>query len=156
MAEVLFYHLTQSPLEATLPGLLQKSRARGWRALVRAGTEARLDWLDVALWKGDDAGFLAHGLAGGVHDCDQPILLACGPGNPNAANILFSVDGAAVENDEINAFTRVCILFDGNDTTALEVARRQWKTVSSAGFPALYWAQDDGRWVQKAAANTPA
>ena len=37
MAEILFYHLTHSPLEAMLPDLLQKSLDRGWKVLVRSG-----------------------------------------------------------------------------------------------------------------------
>ena len=34
-ADVLFYHLQRQPLEAVLPTLLQKTRERGWRAVVR-------------------------------------------------------------------------------------------------------------------------
>ena len=45
MAEVLFYHLTESTLEDALPGLLEKSLQRGWRALVRTGSEERRDGL---------------------------------------------------------------------------------------------------------------
>ena len=41
MAEVLFYHLTVSSLDEALPGLLEKSVARGWRAVVQAGSEER-------------------------------------------------------------------------------------------------------------------
>ncbi|MFT7524252.1 MAG: DNA polymerase-3 subunit chi, partial [Candidatus Paceibacteria bacterium] len=61
MAEVLFYHLTRTPLEVTLPDLLTKSRARGWNVVVRAGSAERLDWLDQRLWLGADTSFLAHG-----------------------------------------------------------------------------------------------
>jgi hypothetical protein len=31
MAEVLFYHLTESTLQDALPGLLERSLGRGWR-----------------------------------------------------------------------------------------------------------------------------
>ena len=65
MGAVFFYHLTRSPLEATLPMLLGKARAVGWRVLVRGGNSARLKWLDEKLWLGGDAAFLAHGLSGG-------------------------------------------------------------------------------------------
>ena len=37
MAEVLFYHLTESTLEDALPPLLEKSLERGWRAVVQTG-----------------------------------------------------------------------------------------------------------------------
>ncbi len=46
MAEILFYHLTESTLEEALPGLLERSVERGWRAVVQTGTEERRDALD--------------------------------------------------------------------------------------------------------------
>ncbi|HMR61928.1 DNA polymerase III subunit chi, partial [Amaricoccus sp.] len=48
MAEVLFYHLTATPLDRTLPDLLEKSLARGWRVLLRCGTQEGLAALDRA------------------------------------------------------------------------------------------------------------
>ena len=50
MADVLFYHLTESTLEDALPGLLERSIDRGWRAVVQTGTEERRDALDQHLW----------------------------------------------------------------------------------------------------------
>ena len=41
MAEILFYHLERQPLEAALPGLLQRSFERGWRVVVKVGSEER-------------------------------------------------------------------------------------------------------------------
>ena len=61
MAEVLFYHLTESTLEEALPGLLERSLERGWRAVVQTGTEERRDALDAHLWTFRDDSFLAHG-----------------------------------------------------------------------------------------------
>ena len=45
MGAAFFYHLTQRPLEATLPMLLEKARGAGWRVAVRGTDEGRLDWL---------------------------------------------------------------------------------------------------------------
>ena len=61
MAEVLFYHLQQQPLEAVLPTLLQKSLERGWRAVVQVTTEERMSALDDHLWTFADESFLPHG-----------------------------------------------------------------------------------------------
>ena len=47
MTEVLFYHLQRAPLERVLPELLERSLARGWRAVVRAGYPARVEALDA-------------------------------------------------------------------------------------------------------------
>jgi DNA polymerase III subunit chi len=150
MGEAYFYHLTRSPLEATLPMLLAKARGAGWRVLVRGREAAHLDWLNDRLWLGAEDGFLAHGLAGGEHDADQPILLTLARGNPNRATCLMAVDGAEVDPGEVGDMARVCILFDGNDAGALESARGQWKALTGAGCAAQYWAQDGGKWVKKA------
>ena len=60
------------------------------------------------------------------------------------------VDGAQISAAEIEALDRVCVLFDGNDPEALDVARGQWKTLKDAGASAQYWSQADGRWEKKA------
>lgn len=149
MSEVYFYHLTQSPVEVTLPMLLSKARGAGWRVVVRGASAERLDWLDEKLWV-DDQGFLAHGRAGTGFDADQPILLTQTSEIPNDAQCLVSVDGAVLEADEIASRTRAMILFDGNDGDAVQTARGQWKGLTDAGIAAKYWAQDSGKWVMKA------
>jgi len=154
MAEILFYHLTRTPLEVTLPDLLEKSRSRGWKAVVRGGSAERLAWLDARLWTGSDIGFLPHGIEGGPHDADQPVLLTTGDTTANGAEILFAVDGAAVSDAEAGVFQRVCVVFDGSDETALSYARGQWKQLTDAGYPAKYWSQESGKWEQKASKNT--
>ena len=40
MTEILFYHLERAALESVLPGLLEKSLERGWKAVVRAGARS--------------------------------------------------------------------------------------------------------------------
>ncbi|MCG6903933.1 MAG: DNA polymerase III subunit chi [Rhodobacter sp.] len=150
MGEACFYHLTQAPLETTLPMLLDRARAAGWRVLVRTSSDARADWLDQKLWLGPDDGFLPHGRAGGPFDADQPVLLAAGGGNPTGAGCLMAVDGADVSPQEVTKADRVCILFDGNDPDAVNTARGQWKALTAAGCAAQYWSQDSGRWQKKA------
>ena len=149
MGAVYFYHLTQSPLEATLPMLLGKARGAGWRVHVRGVSNDRMRWLDEKLWLGADDGFLAHGLAGGEFDAEQPILLSTG-GAADGADCLMTMDGAEISAGEVEHMQRVCVLFDGNDPAALGVARGQWKALSDAGCAAQYWVQDDGKWVKKA------
>ncbi len=150
MGAVYFYHLTRAPLETTLPVLLGKARAAGWRISVRGVDPTRMAWLDEKLWQGPDDGFLAHGLAGGDHDADQPILLTCDTTAANAPACVMSVDGAKVEADEVKNMERVCVLFDGNDPDAVQQARDQWKTLTDAGCSAQYWSEADGRWEKKA------
>lgn len=153
MAEVFFYHLTRTPLEATLPDLLEKSIGRGWSVVVRGTDDSRMTWLDEKLWTGRPESFLAHGLVGGPNDALQPILLTTGSDAPNAADILMAVDGAVVSPDEATGYARVCLLFDGNDEAAVTAARVQWKDLTDAGLPARYWSQESGNWAQKAEKN---
>ena len=110
-----------------------------------------MDWLDQKLWLGAEDGFLAHGLAGGEHDAEQPILLsfdAASEGTTTAC--LMAIDGAEVTADEVSKLERVCVLFDGNDPAAVDVARGQWKALTDAGCSAQYWSEADGRWEKKA------
>jgi len=149
MGAAFFYHLTRRPLEQTLPVLLGKAREAGWRIAVRGADAGRMEWLDEKLWQGPDDGFLPHGLAGGPHDADQPILLTTGAAANDPA-CLMTVDGAEVSPEEVQALERVCVLFDGHDPEALNRARGQWKALTDAGCSAQYWSEESGRWEKKA------
>ena len=149
MTEILFYHLQRQPLEAVLPILLQKSVERGWRALVRATSPERLAALDDHLWTFADDSFLPHGTDREPQPATQPILLTLQDGNPNAAAILFLVEGAPLPPD-LGAFERIVLLFDGADADALAGARSEWRTANASGHAATYWQQDEGgRWEKK-------
>lgn len=150
MGAVYFYHLTRRPLEETLAVLLGKSLAAGWRVAVRGPDLGRLDWLDQKLWLGPEEGFLPHGLAGGPHDSDQPILLTSGFEAANDPACLMAIDGADVRADETEALERVCILFDGHNPDAVQAARVQWKGLTEAGCAAQYWSEESGSWQKKA------
>lgn len=149
MGAAFFYHLTDSPLETTLPMLIGKARDVGWRVLVRGPNPDLLKRLDDLLWQGPEDGFMPHGLAGGPHDADQPVLLGQDVASSDFS-CLMSVAGADVTAEEVKALERVCILFDGHDGVALQHARGQWKALTDAGAPAQYWAQEGGRWTKKA------
>ncbi|WP_417524127.1 DNA polymerase III subunit chi [Marinovum sp.] len=149
MGAAFFYHLTQRPLEATLPMLLEKARGAGWRVAVRGVDEGRLDWLDEKLWQGPEDSFLPHGRAGGPHDALQPVLLTSGAAG-NDPQCLMLVDGALVTPEEVSALERVCVLFDGSDPEAVDRARAQWKALTAAGCAAQYWSEESGRWEKKA------
>ena len=147
MGAVFFYELQGAPLETTLPMLLDKARGQGWRVLVRGTDPALLTQLDAALWQGPVDHFLPHGLAGGPHDADQPVLLGDLPATDFAC--VMAVGGAAVTAEEAVQLARACILFDSAENAKAQ-ARLQWKTLTDEGIAAQYWAQEDGRWVKKA------
>ncbi len=146
MSELWFYHLERSELERALPPLLEKCLQRGWRALVRASSTERLEQLDEAIWTFRDDSFVPHGRDG--DPARQPVWLTLDGGNPNNAQALFLVDSA--EPDDASLFERTCLIFDGRDIRALELARSRWKQAREAGVTASYWRESaSGRWEKQ-------
>ena len=150
MGAVYFYPLTRNPIETTLPLLLGKALGAGWRCLVLGASQARLDALDTQLWQGRAQDFLAHGLAGGAHDAEQPILLSSQINTANNAACVMCIDGADISPEQVQGYERTCILFDGNDAAATQSARVQWKALTDAGCAAQYWSEESGSWQMKA------
>lgn len=147
--EVLFYHLERQTLERVLPNLLERTLARGWRAVVQAGSAERLDAIDAHLWTYVDDSFLPHGTARDGSAERQPIFLTLGAENPNGAGVRFLIDGADMES--YAGYVRIVVLFDGRDGEAVTAARAQWQRVRAQACKATYWRQSDaGRWEQKA------
>ncbi len=151
MARIDFYHLQRSSVEQALPKLLEKAYASGKPVLVRVGTEARVEFLNTALWTYDDQSFLPHGSKKDGNAELQPIWLTSGNDNPNGAQMLFLVDGARADIDELSRFDRVFNLFDGGSDESLQQTREFWKQIKASGQECFYWQQDEtGRWQQKA------
>ncbi len=147
--EILFYQLERQPLDRVLPGLLEKTLERGWRAVVQTGGEERLEALDVLLWTYREESFLPHGKASDGFAGEQPVFLTACEDNPNGASVRFLVDGA--DCNEIGGYSRVVYLFDGRDEDARARAREQWKAAKTDGHAVTYWQQDErGRWEKKA------
>src|SRR4029077_13207045 len=106
MTEVLFYHLQRQPLERVLPQLLERSIERGWKVVVQAASEERVDALDAHLWTYRDDTFLPHGTSRASDTAKQPILLPPPDHNPNGAAVRFRVDGVAMPADA-EAYDRI-------------------------------------------------
>ncbi len=149
MTELLFYHLRHQPLEKVLPALLEKSLERGWRVVVQAASEERVEALDAHLWTFRDDSFLPHGTWRESESSRQPILLTVNDDNPNGASVCFLLDGAPVPADA-EAYARIVLVFDGEDPDAVAAARERWSEAKAKGFDVTYWQPDeDGRWQRK-------
>ena len=148
MAEILFYHLENQPLERIIPVLLEKTLERGWTAVVEVGSRDRAEMLDRLLWTYRDESFLAHGRAGGEFDAEQPVLITTGPDNGNGADVRFFTDRAVPKSAE--GYRRIVYMFSGHDPDAVEEARGAWRALRD-GNDVTYWQQGaDGRWVKRA------
>ena len=148
-ADVMFYHLERQPLERVLPMLVEKTLARGWRAVIQVGSQERLEALDASLWTYTEDSFLPHGTVKTGFAADQPVYLTTGDDTPNGAGVRFLIDSAPPAS--FTDMTRLVFLFDGHDEEALAAARAQWKAAKAVGCGLTYWQQsDDGRWEKKA------
>ncbi len=144
MTETLFYHLERRALEDVLPGLIEKSLERGWRAVVKTDSSERSDALDNLLWTYDDQSFLAHAQSGDGDAARQPVLITVEDENPNQAQILFCVGGSRPADWKANGLSslaRVVMLFDGRDAAMLDAARAAWKDAKDAGHDVTYWKE---------------
>src|SRR6266849_6625795 len=131
MTEIVFYQLQRQPLERVLPTLIEKSLERGWRVVVQAASEERVEALDAQLWIFRDDSFLPHGTWREAEASEQPILLTLDGDNPNGAAVRFLIDGAPMPAD----------------ADAVEAARARWSEGKAKGLDVTYWRPDEeGRW----------
>jgi DNA polymerase-3 subunit chi len=144
--QVDFYQLAGTPPEQVIASLAEKVLASDGRLVIVADDEAFLARLDRMLWDQAPTSFLPHGLAGGPEDVRQPILLSTSADAPNLARHMLIADGQW--RDAVLGYDRSFYLF-GNST--LEGARLAWKLLAGReGIERRYWAQEGGKWVNKA------
>ena len=140
-----FYQLSAgSSAEGVIAKLAQKLIDDDERLLIVAEDDALLARLDRMLWAGERTSFLPHGLAGGPDDPRQPVLLSSGIDAPNGARNLLIADGRWRE--AARHFERTFYLFGEESVTEARVA---WKSLGADG-ERHYWANADGKWVEKA------
>jgi DNA polymerase-3 subunit chi len=153
VTEVLFYHLERGTLEDVLPGLVERTLARNWRALIKCESADRAAALDTLLWTYDDQSFLPHAQAGDGDPARQQVLLTVEDDNANNANVLFLVGGARPPDwrgDLARSFSRIVVLFDGRDPEALAAARELWPAAKAAQHEITYWKQSPaGKWEKQ-------
>jgi len=144
-----FYQLGTVQLEQVIATLAGKLLSSGERLLVVGEDEAQLARLDRILWDQGAASFLPHALAGASEDSRQPVLLSTSPDAANRARNLLIADGRW--RDSALAFHRAFYLFD---STSIEQAREAWRSLASNDdVECHYWANEDGRWAEKASSG---
>ncbi len=145
MSRVDFYHLKSQSLEAVLPKLLEKALDTKQNIKIKVGTNERIEFINSLLWTYDEESFLPHGTAKDGNTSSQPIFISDGDDLPNAAKLLFLVDGAYAA--DLSKFDRVFNVFD---ESALLDAREFWKEIKSSGHECFYWQQDNnGKWTMR-------
>ena len=143
-----FYHLEASTLESVLPGLLEKTLEKGWRALVKL-PEGKLAQLDNFLWTFREDAFLPHGREDEPQSDLQPILLSSTIESAKGFDAVFLLDGAAIKDME--GVSRAMIMINGRAAEDVQRERARWKTLKAAGASLAYYQQNErGRWEKKA------
>ncbi|HSZ74774.1 MAG TPA: DNA polymerase III subunit chi [Rhizomicrobium sp.] len=154
MSEILFYHLERRGLDDVLPGLIEKTLERGWRALIRTESADRAQAIDALLWTYNDQTFLPHAQSGDGDAKRQPVLITVEEGNANDANVLFLVGGAvppAWDSAQAKSLSRIVLMFDGRDPGMLDGARTAWKSAKGSGHDVTYWKESpSGKWEKQA------
>lgn len=144
-----FYHLERSGLDDVLPDLLEKTRSKGWTALVQVPSEPVLDHLDNWLWIYRDEAFLPHGRADRPDAERQPIVLTIDRDDPISADVIFSV--GCVPLPKLDKAIRCITLFTDRDEEARSAARLRWKDLKAQNADMSYWRQDaNGKWGKQA------
>ncbi|MEP3654790.1 MAG: DNA polymerase III subunit chi [Litorimonas sp.] len=147
-AQYWFYHLEASTLEGVLPGLLEKTLEKGWRALVKL-PEDKLAALDSFLWTFRDDAFLPHGRDDEPQADLQPILLSATTENAKGFDAVFLLDGASVT--DMGGVSRAMVMINGRSQEDISRERARWKALKESGASLAYYQQDDrGRWEKKA------
>jgi DNA polymerase-3 subunit chi len=152
VSEVLFYHLERRSLEDALPGLVEKTLERGWRALIKCESADRMQAIDNLLWTYSEQTFLPHAMKGDGDAARQPALITVEEGNDNRADVMFLVGGAAPppwDSEAAMSLTRIVLMFDGRDPSALDAARAAWAAAKAAGHDATYWKETPGGKFEK-------
>jgi DNA polymerase-3 subunit chi len=144
--QVDFYQLGGMTADKVIASIAARVLSDDGRLLVVVADEAVLARLDRLLWSEDSASFLPHGLAGGVDDARQPILLSTSEDSPNQARNILIADGQW--RDSALTYDRAFFLFG---EPAVEDARLAWKLLPGReGVERRYWANEAGKWVHKA------
>ncbi len=151
--EILFYCLERKSVEDILPGLLERTIERGWRAVVRVDSTERLSALDLHLWSYSEQSFLAHGTAQTGYASRQPIYLTTDDENPNGASVLFLAGGELPvqwDGGYFAGFNRVVVIFDGQNSETAGAAQVSWRNAQTSGHKAALWRQSpSGKWQEQ-------
>jgi DNA polymerase-3 subunit chi len=151
--EIAFYHLSKARVDQALPILLERTLAKGWRAIVQTNNDARVSKLNQDLWAYKPESFLPHGVKSDPDLNSLPIYLTASNDNPNASDVRFFIDGVEMQ-DILQSVAapkeRAIFLFDGVNEDELKAARDQWRMLKDAGFSLVYYQQSEqGNWLEK-------
>jgi DNA polymerase-3 subunit chi len=145
---VKFYHLTKTPLEKALPQIMRKVVESGQRAIIRFADEDILKKLDDAMWTSSQKKPVPHGKKQDGFEEHQPVYLTLEEENPNNSKMIVNIGVESVD-EFATGFESIIDIFDGNDNTELERARKRFLKYKELGREYTYHKQNEkGGWEQ--------
>lgn len=148
LPQVSFYHFTKTTFDKALFSIVQKALSHQFRIFILTENAARTDEIDKSLWSLGRISFIPHATIRDQELPRQPILIGENLENKNNSNIIISVDNR--KDFDVNSFTRIINLVDGNNIEKLELARETWKYYKNLGCEMQYWFQNtESGWQKK-------
>ena len=146
--EYWFYHLEVSTVEGVLPGLLEKTRQKGWRALVKL-PEEQLKEMDDYLWTYKDDSFLPHGRDDEPMAEQQPVTLSATAATAEGHQAVFLLGGTEIV--DMSGVERCMVMINGRSESDVMHERKRWKSLKDTDAVLSYYQQNDrGAWEKKA------
>lgn len=141
--QVDFYHLNKRTIDVIFPKIMEKVFASGSRAVVKASSKLRVDYLNSLLWTYSNNSWLPHASEkDALSPENQPIWLTFVDENPNNAKIIVLLDGECIDFAS-SEYDRALIIFDGKDAESLQSARNAWKMAKEAEATLSYWQESE-------------
>ncbi len=159
LPEMLFYCLERRSIEDIIPGLLERTTERGWRAIVRVDsdrTDERTGRPSVDLFRSKLSCPWHAGNRSSITPADLPDDRVMKTRTQHS--VLFLAGGEIPvdwNSSRFADFSRVVVLFDGQDPAVLNAARTSCqKALQIAGIPRVFWRQNQsGKWEQRSPAD---
>ena len=147
-----FYQLAGDETAELAAQLAEKCIGASKKVVIHAPKEA-CEPLSRALWVLRDFSFLAHGIDG-ADGSDYADIWISSDVEKNQISAEYAILLSGRVPDDITAYERCFIIFNGKDETSLQTARAQWKQMGQSyqGCCRYFAKRDDGRWEQKASA----
>jgi len=143
-----FYHLEASTVQGVLPGLLEKTLQKGWRALVKLPPE-QVKEMDDYLWTYRDDSFLPHGRDDEPQTEQQPITLTGAAKTAEGYQAVFLLGGEDIEN--MDGVERCMVMINGRSQDDVQRERKRWKALKETDATLSYYQQNErGTWEKKA------
>lgn len=154
VVETWFYHCERRAVDQVVSSLLQKTLAKGWRAVVMVPDEEELARVDDMLWTFEETAFLPHGRADAPDAARQPVLVSLdGEASKNGAQLLLATGGAMPPEDggqTDGGFERAVIVFADDDQHVRAAARQHWKNLRDRKQNVSYWREGkSGSWERQ-------